>query len=151
MKGAYTNKHTREIQDVVMKNVIDLVETQVEEVRASQLISDDDSSASNNLTRDRINEMVIKAVPKKKDRLVGLGLRAGSSSSQPPISDPVIMEELREKTDRIEALETQNATILAQMVEQKSTLELQSEQVAETQRLNREFLEKMKELFPTQF
>ncbi|KAF8113242.1 hypothetical protein N665_0054s0056 [Sinapis alba] len=134
-----------------MKNVIDLVETQVEEVRDSQLISDDDSSASNNLTRARINEMVIKAVPKNKDRLVGLGLRAGSSSSQPPIPDPVIMEELREKTDRIEALETQNATILTQMAEQKSTLELQSEQVAETQRLNRELLEKMRELFPTQF
>ncbi|KAF8089080.1 hypothetical protein N665_0518s0006 [Sinapis alba] len=151
MKGVYTNKHTEEIQDAVMKNVIDLVETQVEEVRASQLISDDDSSASNNLTRARINEMVIKVVPKKKGRLVGLGLRVGSSSSQPPIPNPVIMEELREKTDRIEALETQNATILAQMAEQKSTLKLQSEQVAETQRLNRELLEKMRELFPARF
>ena len=59
MKGIYTNKQTGEIQDGLMKNVIDLVSSQVEEERASQVPSEDDgSSSSQNLSTARINEIV---------------------------------------------------------------------------------------------
>lgn len=58
MKGAYTNKKIVEIQDRIMREVILLVETQVEQVRAFQLISYDDSSASTKLSWVRLNKMV---------------------------------------------------------------------------------------------
>ncbi|KAF2601224.1 hypothetical protein F2Q70_00026350 [Brassica cretica] len=81
------------------------------------------------------------AVPKKKGRLVGLARRASScpSSSQAPFAppDPTIIEQLQNKDDRMVALETQNATILAELVGQKKT--------------NEEIMEKMKRLFPNDF
>uniref|UniRef100_A0A0D3BEM7 Uncharacterized protein n=1 Tax=Brassica oleracea var. oleracea TaxID=109376 RepID=A0A0D3BEM7_BRAOL len=90
MKEAYTKKKMGEIQNLVIKDVIDFVQTQKEALLASQPISDDDSSVvSTNMTRARINEM-------KKGRLVGLARRASScpSSSQasfaPP--DPMIIQ-----------------------------------------------------------
>ncbi|KAF2618291.1 hypothetical protein F2Q68_00041251 [Brassica cretica] len=59
---------------------------------------------------ERINQMVEQAVPKKKGRLVGLVRRASSCtpSSQAPFSppDPMIIEQLQNKDDRIVALET---------------------------------------------
>ncbi|KAF3552775.1 hypothetical protein F2Q69_00014181 [Brassica cretica] len=97
MKEAYTNKKTGEIQNLVIKDVIDFVQTQKEALLASQPISDDDSSAaSTNMTRDRINEMVEE------------GAYSCPSSSQasfvPP--DPMIIQQLQNKDDRIVALET---------------------------------------------
>ncbi|KAL0722845.1 hypothetical protein Bca4012_037444 [Brassica carinata] len=62
MKEAYTNKKTGEISDAVVKEVVDLVETQRDEEiqRLSQLQSDEDgtTAASTNLPRTRINELV---------------------------------------------------------------------------------------------
>ncbi|KAF3611460.1 hypothetical protein DY000_02046782 [Brassica cretica] len=119
MKGTYTNKKMGKIQDSIMKDVTEFIETRVEQVRASQIISDDDSSPFTNLSRVRINEM---AVLKKKNRLVQLSCRASScpSSSKVLYADLVIMEQLKNKDDLIEALDTQNATILAEMVEHKA-------------------------------
>ena len=83
----------------------------------------------------------MKAVPKKKGRLVGLARRASScpSSSQAPFAPPdlMIIQQLQNKDDRIVALETQNARILAELAGQKKT--------------NEEILEKMKRLFPAEF
>lgn len=62
MKGTYTNKKTGKIQDSIMKDIIEFMETRVEQVRASQIISDVDSSASINLWQVRINEMVEKVI-----------------------------------------------------------------------------------------
>lgn len=59
------------------------------------------------------------------------------SSSQTPYTDPMIMEQLQNKDERIEALETQNATILAELADQKKT--------------NNEIIDKMKRLFPDEF
>ena len=59
MNEAYTKKKLGEIQNLVIKDVIDFVQTQKEALLASQPISDDDSSVvSTNMTRARINEMV---------------------------------------------------------------------------------------------
>lgn len=125
MREAYTNKKTDEIQDPLIRDVIELVQTKKPELLASQpMNSDDDSTAaSSNLCRLQINEMVEQTVPKKKGRLVGLARRASScpSSSQTPYTDPMIMEQLQNKDERIEALETQNATILAELADQKKT------------------------------
>lgn len=62
MKGTYTNKKTGKIQDSIMKDIIEFMETRVEQVSASQIISDVDSSASINLWQVRINEMVEKVI-----------------------------------------------------------------------------------------
>ncbi|KAF3560368.1 hypothetical protein F2Q69_00016407 [Brassica cretica] len=78
---------------------------------------------------------------KKKGRLVGLARRASScpSSSQAPFAPPdlMIIQQLQNKDDRIVALETQNARILAELAGQKKT--------------NEEILEKMKCLFRAEF
>ncbi|KAG5416000.1 hypothetical protein IGI04_003567 [Brassica rapa subsp. trilocularis] len=80
------------------------------------------------------------AVPKKKGRLVGLARRLSScpSSSQAPFAppDPMIIEQLQNKYDRIVAPETPNATILTELAGQKKT---------------KEIMKKMKRLFPAEF
>uniref|UniRef100_A0A0D3D6N0 Uncharacterized protein n=1 Tax=Brassica oleracea var. oleracea TaxID=109376 RepID=A0A0D3D6N0_BRAOL len=93
MKTTHTNRHTGEIDDRVVRDVLSLIETQKEdeETRLSQLQTDLDatSTASTNLSRIRINEIVESSVPKKKGRLVGLGRRARSvppSAPQPYVS-----------------------------------------------------------------
>uniref|UniRef100_A0A0D3BTP0 Uncharacterized protein n=1 Tax=Brassica oleracea var. oleracea TaxID=109376 RepID=A0A0D3BTP0_BRAOL len=72
---AHTNKHTGEIDDGVVRDVLSLNETQKEdeETRLSQLQTDLDatSTASTNLSRIRINKIVESSVPKKKGCLVG--------------------------------------------------------------------------------
>ncbi|KAF3572430.1 hypothetical protein F2Q69_00059556 [Brassica cretica] len=97
-----------EVVQPLIKDVIDLVESQKEAFLASLPLSDDGSSASTNLSRARVNEMVEEVVPKKKGRLVGLARRASScpTSSQTSYVDLMIMEELQKKDDRIVALES---------------------------------------------
>ncbi|KAF3599514.1 hypothetical protein F2Q69_00034765 [Brassica cretica] len=95
------------ISDPVIKGVVDLVEAEI--VSQSQPLSDDGDStgASTNLSLLQINEMVEKAVPKRKGVfLVGLARRASSypaSSSQAPYADPMILEELHDKDEWIGA------------------------------------------------
>ena len=92
-------------------------------------------------------------VSKKKGRLVGLARHASSypSSSHTPYADPMIMEELQKKDNRIVALESQNATILAQMVQQDAQIAEHKAEVAEAKRMNQDIMEKMNRLFPAEF
>ncbi|KAL0788200.1 hypothetical protein Bca101_004446 [Brassica carinata] len=113
MRRAYTNKKTGQIDDGLLRDVVDLVQTQVVD-EVSQLQTEDDAStASTILSRFRINEIVESSVPKKKGRLVGLGRRTRSvlhSSAPPPFVDPeVLTAQLKDKDDRISLLETQMA------------------------------------------
>ncbi|KAF2588600.1 hypothetical protein F2Q70_00039800 [Brassica cretica] len=123
----------RQFANPLIRDVIDLVESQKQEYLASQPLSDDGSSASTSLSRVLVNEMVEEAVPKNKGRLVGLARRASScpSSSQTPYVDPMIMEDLHKKDDRIVALESQNATILAHMAQQDAQIAEHKAEVAE--------------------
>uniref|UniRef100_A0A0D3BKJ9 Uncharacterized protein n=1 Tax=Brassica oleracea var. oleracea TaxID=109376 RepID=A0A0D3BKJ9_BRAOL len=74
MKRAYTNKKTGQIDDGLVREVVTLVQTQVQD-EVSQLQTEDDAStASTNMSRFRINEIV----ESKKGRLVGLGRRPRS-------------------------------------------------------------------------
>uniref|UniRef100_A0A0D3CWU4 Uncharacterized protein n=1 Tax=Brassica oleracea var. oleracea TaxID=109376 RepID=A0A0D3CWU4_BRAOL len=116
MKTTHTNKHTGEIDDGVVRDVLSLIETQKEdeETRLSQLQTDLDatSTASTNLSRIRINEIVESSVPKKKGRLVGSGRRTRSvppSAPQPYVDPEVLMDQLKDKDDRIAALEKKMA------------------------------------------
>ncbi|KAF3526569.1 hypothetical protein F2Q69_00049240 [Brassica cretica] len=113
---AHTNKHTGEIDDGVVRDVLSLIETQKEdeETRLSQLQTDLDatSTASTNLSRIRINEIFESSVPKKKGRLVGLGHRAQSvppSAPQPYGYPEVLMDQLKDKDDSIAGLEQKMA------------------------------------------
>ncbi|KAF3531822.1 hypothetical protein DY000_02042971 [Brassica cretica] len=113
MKRAYTNKKTGQIDDGLVREVVTLVQTQVQDEVSQLQTEDDDSTASTNLSRFRINEIVESSVPKKKGRLVGLGRRTRSvppSSAPPPFVDPeVLTAQLKDKDDRISLLETQMA------------------------------------------
>ena len=62
IKEAHTNKKTGQIQDLVIKGVVDLVEAEI--VSQSQSLSDDGDStgASTNLSLLQINEMVEKVI-----------------------------------------------------------------------------------------
>ncbi|KAF3519355.1 hypothetical protein DY000_02062518 [Brassica cretica] len=113
---AHTNKHTGEIDGGVVRDVLSLIETQKEdeETHLSQLQTDLDatSTASTNLSRIRINEIVESSVPKKKGRLVGLGRQARSvppSAPQPYVDPEVLMDQLKDKDDRRAALEQKMA------------------------------------------
>ncbi|KAL0662342.1 hypothetical protein Bca4012_099179 [Brassica carinata] len=106
----------KEIDDGVVRDVLSLIETQKEdeETRLSQLQTDLDatSTASTNLSRIRINEIVESSVPKKKGRLVGLGCRARSVppfAPQPYVDPEVFMDQLKDKDDCIAALEQKMA------------------------------------------
>ncbi|KAF2597285.1 hypothetical protein F2Q68_00009040 [Brassica cretica] len=80
------------------------------------------------------------SVPKKKGRLVGLGRRSRSaapSSAPPPYVDPeVLTAQLKDKDDRISALETQ-------MAAQQAGYETQK-------RLNEQMMEMMKGMYPNE-
>uniref|UniRef100_A0A0D3BAN5 Uncharacterized protein n=1 Tax=Brassica oleracea var. oleracea TaxID=109376 RepID=A0A0D3BAN5_BRAOL len=134
MKRAYTNKKTGQIDDGLVREVVSLVQTQVQD-EVSQLQTEDDAStASTNLSRFRINEIVESSVPKKKGRLVGLGRRTRSvppSSAPPPFVDPkVLTAQLKDKDDRISLLETQMAAQQTQ------------------RRLNQQMMEMMQRMYP---
>ncbi|KAF3523313.1 hypothetical protein F2Q69_00047291 [Brassica cretica] len=140
MRRAYTNKKTGQIDDGLVRDVVDLVQTQVVD-EVSQLQTEDDAStASTNLSRFRINEIVESSVPKNKGRLVGLGRRSRSaapSSAPPPYVDPeVLTAQLKDKDDRISALETQ-------MAAQQAGYETQK-------RLNEQMMEMMKSMYPNE-
>ncbi|XP_056843339.1 uncharacterized protein LOC130495825 [Raphanus sativus] len=142
-RKAHTNKHTGLIDDGVVRDVIDLIQTQKEdeEIRLSQLQTDMDatSTASTNLSRIRINEIVASSVPKKKGRLVGLGRRSQSVPPCAPSSsvDPaVFMDQLKDRDDRIAALETR-------MADQQAGWE-------ETRRQNERMMEMMKRMYPNE-
>ncbi|XP_048605503.1 uncharacterized protein LOC125583018 [Brassica napus] len=143
MKTAHTNKHTGEIDDGVVRDVLSLIETQKEdeETRLSHLQTDLDatSTASTNLSRIRINEIVESSVPKKKGRLVGLGRRARSvplSAPQPYVDPELLMDQLKDKDDRIAALEQK-------MADQEAGWEA-------TRKQNEQMMEMMKRMYPNE-
>ncbi|KAF3564562.1 hypothetical protein DY000_02016789 [Brassica cretica] len=140
MKRAYTNKKTGQIDDGLVREVVSLVQTQVQD-EVSQLQTEDDAStASTNLSRFRINEIVESSVPKKKGCLVGLDRRTRSvppSSAPPPFVDPeVLTAQLKDKDDRISLLETQMAV-------QQAGYEAQ-------RRLNQQMMEMMQRMYPNE-
>ncbi|KAF3605152.1 hypothetical protein DY000_02045925 [Brassica cretica] len=113
MKMAYTNKKIGQIDDGLVREVVTLVQTQMQEEVSQLQTEDDDSTVSTNLSRFRINEIVESSVPKKNGRLVGLGRRTRSvppSSAPPPFVDlEILTAQLKDKDDRISLLETQMA------------------------------------------
>ena len=58
MKRAYTNKKTGQIDDGVVRDVVTLIDTQVEDEVSQIQTEDDDSTGSTYLPRVRINEIV---------------------------------------------------------------------------------------------
>uniref|UniRef100_A0A0D3CD80 Uncharacterized protein n=1 Tax=Brassica oleracea var. oleracea TaxID=109376 RepID=A0A0D3CD80_BRAOL len=99
---------------------------------------DDDSTASTNLSRVRINEIVESSVPKNKGRLVSFDRRSRSVppfSAPPPFVDQeVLTAQLKDKDDRISLLETQ-------MAAQQAGYEAQK-------RLNQQMMEMMQRMYP---
>jgi len=59
----------------------------------------------------KILNFLLQAIPKKKGRLVGLGRRSKSvpPASEPPPVDPMLMDQLRDKDERIALLESKMA------------------------------------------
>uniref|UniRef100_A0A0D3BKN5 Uncharacterized protein n=1 Tax=Brassica oleracea var. oleracea TaxID=109376 RepID=A0A0D3BKN5_BRAOL len=68
MKRAYTNKKTGQIDDGLAREVITLVQTQVQDEVSQLQTEDDDSTASTNLSRVRINE-IVESLKDKDDRI----------------------------------------------------------------------------------
>ncbi|XP_056843319.1 uncharacterized protein LOC130495814 [Raphanus sativus] len=114
IKTAYTNKKTGEIDDGVVRDVVTLIDSQMEEEVSQLQTEDDDSTGSTGLPRVRINQIVEASVPKKKDRLFGLARRSNSvpSASAPPsfVDQEVLLSQMRDKDARISALESMVAS-----------------------------------------
>ncbi|KAF3525842.1 hypothetical protein F2Q69_00049326 [Brassica cretica] len=91
-----------------------------------------------------------KAVPKRKGgRLVGMARRASSylaSSSQALYADPMILEELYDKDERIGALEEQNTTILSENATIRSENATILAGLASQKKFNTEIMQKLDRL-----
>uniref|UniRef100_A0A0D3CSR2 Uncharacterized protein n=1 Tax=Brassica oleracea var. oleracea TaxID=109376 RepID=A0A0D3CSR2_BRAOL len=140
VKGRASSSITWVLNLLPLWEIACLVQTQVQDEVSQLQTEDDDSTASTNLSRFRINENVESSVPKKKGRLVGLGRRTRSvppSSAPPPFVDPeVLTAQLNDKDDRISLLETQ-------MAAQQAGYEAQ-------RRLNQQMMEKMQRMYPNE-
>ncbi|CAH8305624.1 unnamed protein product [Eruca vesicaria subsp. sativa] len=81
-----------------------------EEARLSQIQADLDSTstASTALSKVRIDELLISAIPKKKGHYVGLGRRSKSTPSTSQV-DPMLIDQLKDKDARIAMLEAKMA------------------------------------------
>ncbi|KAF3603792.1 hypothetical protein F2Q69_00035558 [Brassica cretica] len=136
---------------VVLANLsLRLIETQKEdeETRLSQLQTDLDatSTASTNLSRIRINEIVESVFGSKEEGTfgrfgssspVGSGRRARSVplfAPQPYVDPEVLMDQLKDKDDRIAALEQK-------MADQEAGWEA-------TRKQNEQMMEMMKRMYP---
>ncbi|KAF3584747.1 hypothetical protein F2Q69_00031127 [Brassica cretica] len=73
MKRAYTNKKTGQIDDGLVREVVTLVQTQVQDEVSQLQTEDDDSTASTNLSRVRINEIVESTRPRQRRGRGGTG------------------------------------------------------------------------------
>ncbi|KAL0679545.1 hypothetical protein Bca4012_007526 [Brassica carinata] len=117
MKTTHTNKHTGEIDNGVVRDVLSLIETQKEdeETRLSQLQTDLDatSTASTNLSLIQINEIV-----------------------ESTYVDPEVLDQLKDKDDRIAALEQK-------MADQEAGWEA-------TRRQNEQMMEMMRRMYPNE-
>ncbi|KAL0770985.1 hypothetical protein Bca101_036136 [Brassica carinata] len=138
MRRAYTNKKTGQIDDGLVRDVVDLVQTQVVD-EVSQLQTEDDAGFRPTC-RFESTKSLNPSVPKKKGRLFGLGRRTRSvppSSAPPPFVDPeVLTAQLKDKDDRISLLETQ-------MAAQQAGYEAQ-------RRLNQQMMEMMQRMYPNE-
>ncbi|KAF3604756.1 hypothetical protein F2Q69_00034766 [Brassica cretica] len=90
------------------------------------------------------------AVPKRKGgRLVGLACRASSYpafSSQAPYANPMILEELHDKDERIGVLEEQNTTILSENATIRSENATILAELASQKKFNTEIMQKLDRL-----
>ncbi|KAL0713371.1 hypothetical protein Bca4012_020349 [Brassica carinata] len=101
LKSAHTNKQTGEIQDPVIKEVCDLVQSRTDDIISTQASQFEDGSSafSNTLTLDKLNNLVLETVPKKQGRYI------------------------KNKDEEIEFLKTDNAEIWAELQVTKTLTE----------------------------
>ncbi|XP_013634271.1 uncharacterized protein LOC111209898 [Brassica napus] len=128
MKNAYTNKKTGEIQDGLIKGVIQVVENRKVDLLATQasMCEEGDSASSNSLTVEQLNNLVLEAVPKKKGRYVGLARSTGGASSSSSAHYPLVdelMEQIKTKDTEIEFLKQDNAEIRVELQQNRTTME----------------------------
>uniref|UniRef100_A0A0D3BFP9 Uncharacterized protein n=1 Tax=Brassica oleracea var. oleracea TaxID=109376 RepID=A0A0D3BFP9_BRAOL len=90
MKRTYTNKKTGQIDDGLVREVVTLVQTQVQDEVSQLQTEDDDSTASTNLSRFRINEIVESDMNSRNiPRDMFLGIFRGPCSSEIPDDNSV--------------------------------------------------------------
>ncbi|KAL0649467.1 hypothetical protein Bca4012_078815 [Brassica carinata] len=103
----HTNKQTGEVQDPVARELLatlsKLKEDKEAQLQQSQLSANDGSTASNMLSREEINQLVLENVPIKKGRRYGIGRTSeaiSTSSSQHSVSSSSILQYIdRMKTE----------------------------------------------------
>ncbi|KAG7659083.1 putative transposase Ptta/En/Spm plant [Arabidopsis suecica] len=109
MEDTHTNKKTKEIQDQVAKQVIEVCRKRKDEYILSQPPLDDDGQPPK-VPLELMNQIVLEETPKTKGRIFGLGKLGKRTRSHPTSSymynrDPELERALQEKDDRIEVLE----------------------------------------------
>ncbi|KAH0868183.1 LOW QUALITY PROTEIN: hypothetical protein HID58_075205, partial [Brassica napus] len=103
MRDMHTNKQTGEVQDPVARELLatlsKLKEDKEAQLQQSQLFANDGSTASNMLSREEINQLVLENVPIKKGRRYGIGPISTSSSQVSVSSSSIVQYMERMKTE----------------------------------------------------
>ncbi|XP_048627643.1 uncharacterized protein LOC125596592 isoform X1 [Brassica napus] len=128
MRDMHTNKQTGEVQDPVARELLATLSKLKEDKEAQlqqshQLSANDGSTASNMLSREEINQLVLENVPIKKGRRYGIGRTSeaiSTSSSQLSVSSSSIVQymermktELDEERSKRQAIEEQLRSVTA--------------------------------------
>ncbi|KAH0852373.1 hypothetical protein HID58_094060, partial [Brassica napus] len=98
MRDMHTNKQTGEVQDPVARELLATLSKLKEDKEAQlqqshQLSANDGSTASNMMSREEINQLVLENVPIKKGRRYGIGRTSeaiSTSSSQLSVSSSIL-------------------------------------------------------------
>ncbi|KAL1225067.1 putative transposase-like protein [Cardamine amara subsp. amara] len=110
LKDAHTNKHTKEIQDVVAREICEAVDLQAEAFLQSQPLVDG-TPACTEVPVEVINNFVLQATPQSRGRIFGLPEEFRSSASSRYSVDEDLRAELAQKTTEMEEMRTQIHTL----------------------------------------
>ncbi|KAF2552311.1 hypothetical protein F2Q68_00034545 [Brassica cretica] len=137
MKRAYTNKKTGQIDDGLVREVVTLVQTQVQDEVSQLQTEDDDSTASANLSRVRINEIVEStSIPERVGARVWNRPGDRQSADDPTRSQsrPILPTPLAQTREELTELQGMVSSLIDEIRNQKIAIQTIANRLEKTER-----------------